>query len=132
MQLSPHHIGLVASDLARSTAFYEALGFRITSDRPAEDGSRAIRFLELDDFSLELFWYAEPADPAPAAAPAGKGQLGFRHFALHTDDLGGALAELKTLGLVPADLEIRVVPIGFKLVFLSDPDGVEIELMQEA
>jgi hypothetical protein len=33
---------------------------------------------------------------------------------------------------VPANLEIRVVPIGFALVFLSDPDGVEIELMQEA
>ena len=132
MNLQPHHIGLVVRDLARSTAFYEALGFRIASDLPAEDGSRAIRFLELEGFSLELFWYAEPAEPQPASAPAGNGQLGFRHLALRTDDLAAALAELKSLGLVPADLKIRVVPIGFKLVFLSDPDGVEIELMQEA
>ena len=130
MNLQPHHIGLVVSDLARSTAFYEALGFRIASDLPAEDGTRAIRFLELDGFSLELFWYAGPAEPA--RAPAGKGQLGFRHLALRTDDLATALAELKVLGFVAADLEIRVVPIGFQLVFLSDPDGVEIELMQEA
>ena len=132
MKLQPHHIGLVVSDLARSTAFYEALGFGISSDRPSDDGSRVIRFLELDGFSLELFWYAKPAEPKAAPAPGGKGQLGFRHLALHTDDLAGALAELKAAGLVPADLEIRVVPIGFALVFLSDPDGVEIELMQEA
>ncbi|MDR3686546.1 MAG: VOC family protein [Coriobacteriia bacterium] len=132
MKLRPHHVGLVVSDLARSTAFYEALGFGVASDLPSEDGSRAIRFLELDGFSLELFWYAEPDEPAPAPAPAGKGQLGFRHLALHTDDLAAALGELKTLGFVPADLEIRVVPIGFKLVFLNDPDGVEIELIQEA
>lgn len=120
------------SDLSRSTAFYEALGFRIISDLPAEDGSRAIRFLELGGFQLELFWYAEPIAPLPAPAPAGKGQLGFRHLALHTDDLEGALGELKRTGLVPPELEIRVVPLGFKLVFLTDPDGIEIELMQEA
>jgi catechol 2,3-dioxygenase-like lactoylglutathione lyase family enzyme len=132
MNLQPHHLGLVVSDLARSTAFYEALGFRITSDLSAEDGSRAIRFLSLGAFQLELFWYAEPLEPRPAAAPAGRGRLGFRHLALRTDDLEGALAELKSAGHAPADLEIRVVPAGFKLVFLSDPDGVEIELMQEA
>jgi catechol 2,3-dioxygenase-like lactoylglutathione lyase family enzyme len=132
MHLTPHHVGLVVADLARTTAFYEALGFRIASDLPADDGSRAIRFLELDGFQLELFWYAEPGEPAPAPAPAGKGQLGFRHVALHTDDIDGALAQLKTLGFVSADLEVRVVPIGFKLVFLTDPDGVEIEILQEA
>ena len=132
MRLHPHHIGLVVSDLARTTAFYEALGFTIASDPPSGDGSRAIRFLELGGFQLELFWYAEPIEPEPAPAPGGKGRLGFRHLALHTDDLEGALAELKSAGLVPGDLEMRVVPLGYKLVFLSDPDGVEIELMQEA
>jgi catechol 2,3-dioxygenase-like lactoylglutathione lyase family enzyme len=132
MRLQPHHIGLVVSDLARTTAFYEALGFTIASDMPSGDASRAIRFLELGSFQLELFWYAEPNDPQPVPAPGGKGRLGFRHFALRTDDVYAALAELKASGLAPADLEVRVVPAGYKLVFLSDPDGVEIELMQEA
>ena len=45
MRLETHHVGLVVSDLARSTAFYGALGFRVVSDMPAGDGSRAIRFL---------------------------------------------------------------------------------------
>ena len=134
MQLQPHHIGLVVADLGRTTAFYEALGFRIASDLPAEDGSRAIRFLEMGGFQLELFWYAEPAqsDVEPTPAPAGKGRLGFRHLAFRTDDIDESLARLKQLGFVPADLEVRVVPIGYKLLFLSDPDGVELEIMQEA
>ena len=132
MHLTPHHVGLVVADLARTTAFYEALGFRIVSDLPAEDGSRTIRFLELEGFQLELFWYAEPSEPSSAPVPAGKGQLGFRHLAFHTDDIDGVLAQLKTVGLVPAATEVRVVPIGYKLVFLTDPDGVELEIMQEA
>ena len=132
MKLQPHHIGIVVSDLARSTAFYEALGFHIAEDLPAEDNSRAIRFLEMDGFELELFWYAEPLHPAPTPEPAGKGQLGFRHLALHTDDIDEALVNLKAAGVVPADLEVRVAPVGYKLLFFRDPDGVEIEIMQEA
>ena len=132
MKLQPHHIGLVVRDIEATTRFYQALGFCIASDLPAEDGSRTIRFLELGGFNLELFWYAEPTVPASAHSPAGKGQLGFRHFALRADDLDGALAQLKAAGLAPADLDVRVVPAGYKLVFLTDPDGVQIELMQEA
>lgn len=132
MQLRPHHIGLVVSDLDRTTAFYEALGFHVVNDLPAEDGSRAIRFLELGGFQLELFWYAEPTLPSAAPAPAGKGQLGFRHLAFQTDDIDGSLAALKDLGFVSAESQVRVVPIGYKLLFLTDPDGTEIEIMQEA
>ena len=131
MELRPHHIGLVVSDLGVSTAFYEALGFFVASDLPAEDNSRAIRFMELSGFQLELFWYAEPLHPSPAPEPGGKGQLGFRHLALRTDDIDATLAHLKTAKLVSADAEVRVVPIGYKLLFLCDPDGTEIEIMQE-
>jgi len=129
MQLLPHHIGVVVSDLERSTAFYHALGFETVKDLPAPDGSRAIRFVRLGEFELELFWYAESA--APAAEPAGRGQLGFRHFALRTTDIDATLAALKAANVAPADLEVRRVPIGYSLLFLRDPDGLEIEIMQE-
>lgn len=129
MDLQPHHIGIVVSDLERSTDFYRALGFEVVKDIPAEDGSRAIRFIERAGFQLELFWYATPA--APMAPPAGKGQLGFRHLALRTDDVDAELARLKDAGVAPDDLEVRRVPAGYSLVFLRDPDGLEIEIMQE-
>ncbi|NTU71464.1 MAG: hypothetical protein HGB10_06560 [Coriobacteriia bacterium] len=129
MDLTPHHIGIVVSDLERSTTFYRALGFETVNDLPSEDGSRAIRFVRLGDFEIELFWYAEPAAGAPA--PAGRGQLGFRHLALRTTDIDGTLARLKAAGVAPPELEVRRVPIGYSLLFFSDPDGVEIEIMQE-
>jgi len=129
MDLAPHHIGIVVSDLERSTTFYQGLGFETVSDLPAEDGSRAIRFMRLHTFEIELFWYAEPAEPA--YAPAGHGQLGYRHLAFRTHDIDATLASLKSIGAVPDDLEVRRVPIGYSLLFLRDPDGLEIEIMQE-
>lgn len=129
MQLQPHHIGFVVSDLAVSTAFYEALGFEIAKDHPWDDGSRAIRFMRLGAFELELFWYAE----TPSAAPVVEGkQLGFRHLAFKTDDVDATLAELKARGVVPAETQVRDVPLGYRIAFFDDPDGLEIELMQEA
>ena len=129
MNLKPHHVGLVVSDLERSTAFYHALGFTTASDLPVDDGSRAIRFISLGGFQLELFWYAE----TPAAPPHAEGkQIGFRHFALQTDDVEAVLDELRAKGLVGAEAAVRHVPAGYKLLFINDPDGVEIEIMQEA
>ncbi len=57
-------------------------------------------------------------------------QLGFRHLAFHVDDIDTALGELKAAGVVPADVEVRDVPLGFRIAFFNDPDGLEIELSQ--
>lgn len=128
MQLTAHHVGLVVSDLDRTRAFYEALGFEV-ENVAMKDETRAIEFLRLGEFRLELFWYAEEPETLPAAA--GK-RIGFRHLALKTPDLAAVVAELKAAGVVPADAEIREVMGRYKLLFLNDPDGVEIELMEEA
>jgi lactoylglutathione lyase len=128
LNLKPHHIGIVVSDLERSTAFYRALGFETVSELPFPDASRAIRFMALGDFQIELFWYAEtPATPQPAK---GK-QFGFRHFALQTSDVDAVLAELKAIGLVGDEAAVKVVPAGYLLLFIHDPDGIEIEIMQQ-
>ncbi|HEY5541428.1 MAG TPA: VOC family protein [Coriobacteriia bacterium] len=127
MQLTPHHVGIVVSDLERSSAFYRALGFETVSDLPWDDDSRAIRFVRSGALELELFWYAET--PAAPVVPEGK-QLGFRHLAFLVDDIDGVLGELKAAGVVPAEVEVRDVPMGFRIAFFEDPDGLEIELTQ--
>ncbi len=127
MDLRPHHIGIIVSDLTRSVTFYKALGFTPGLVIPSEDGSRMITFMQLGEMQIELFWYAE----TPRRIERGEKALGFVHFALQTDDVEADLAELKAAGLVPEDVKVRDVPPRFKLAFIYDPDGVEIELMQE-
>jgi len=127
MRLQPHHVGIVVSDLERSTAFYRALGFEVVSDMPWDDGSRAIRFMESGALQLELFWYAET--PGAPARLEGK-QLGFRHLAFMVDDIDAALSELKAAGIVSPGIAVRDVPMGFRIAFFDDPDGLEIELSQ--
>lgn len=126
MDLRPHHIGIVVSDLERSIAFYEALGFRTVRVMDSDDGSRVITFMGLGGMQVELFWYAT----TPAPAERGEKRLGFAHLALDTVDVVAALAELKATGLVPDDVQPRVVPPDFTLAYILDPDGAEIELMQ--
>lgn len=124
MDLIPHHIGIVVSDLARSKAFYSALGFRQEQERVSAD--KTISFMGLGALKVELFAYSEavPAAELPSRV------LGFKHLALETQDIDTALAELKTAGVVAADASILELPDGWRLLFFHDPDGVEIEVKQ--
>lgn len=54
MQFTPHHVGVVVSDLEASTAFYRGLGFETSLDLPWDDGSRAIRFMRNGELEIEL------------------------------------------------------------------------------
>lgn len=127
MQLQPHHVGVIVTDLERSTEFYRALGFETVSDSPADGGPRAIRFMRSGALQLELFCYAE-TPPAPVRVEGRR--LGFRHLAFSVDDIDAALDGLKAAGVVPVSVEARDVPLGFRIAFFEDPDGVEIELTQ--
>jgi glyoxylase I family protein len=127
MHLQPHHIGLIVSDLGRSTGFYQALGFETVSDSSGGETAPSIRFMRSDALQLELFCYPETL---PAPDRTGGKQLGFRHLAFLVDDVDETLRELKTAGVVPATVEARDVPLGFRVAFFEDPDGVEMELTQ--
>ena len=124
MDLTPHHIGIIVSDLARSKAFYRALGFEQAEERVGED--KTLSFLRLGALQLELFAYVEPV-PAAEVLPRA---LGFRHFALETHDIDTVFAELWAAGILPEDAAIRELPTGWRLLFFNDPDGVEIEIKQ--
>jgi len=125
--LRPHHVGIVVSDLERSTAFYAELGFEVASEIPFPDAPRAIRFLRNGDLELELFWYAE-TPPVPVM-PDGK-QLGFRHLAFLVDDIDAEVARLKAAGVMSEEVAVRDIPQGYRIAFFNDPDGIEIELTQ--
>jgi glyoxylase I family protein len=124
VDLTPHHAGIIVSDLERSKTFYRALGFEQAEERVGED--KTISFLRLGALQVELFAYTEPVPAAGVPARV----LGFRHLALETHDIDAAFAELTAAGVLPEGAAIRELPTGWRLLFFNDPDGVEIEIKQ--
>ncbi len=125
MRFAPDHVGIVVSDIERSTTFYAALGFEPESEY--DDGTKTLVFLTGAGLRLELFCYRETPPPSGVSGRV----LGFRHLAFCVDDIDEAIAELVSAGLLEEGTAAREVPGLARLVFLTDPDGVEIEVMQD-
>jgi glyoxylase I family protein len=125
MRFTADHVGIIVSDVGRSKAFYAALGFRPQSEY--NDETKTLVFLAGNGLRLELFCYRETP---PALSETGR-SLGFRHLAFRVDDIDAAFAHLAEAGLLTSDSVVRDVPGLARLVFVSDPDGVEIEIMQD-
>lgn len=140
-------IGIVASDVDKSIAWYKALGFKegLTIDVGEEDArdsgfsdgrplrvrtmslgegpdSTNLKFLEFKDLALER-------SPGPYIHSA----LGVRYITIAVDDIGVALAKAAEHGIKP----IEKGPIqgrsgfgkGFWLALLKDPDGNIVEMV---
>jgi len=136
------HFGLCVSDLERSVRFYgEGLGFDIAEqwqldsdemvglDRALEVGERVVvtsQFIRLGTLAIELLHYETPS---PTGAPStSRAQLGLSHLAFRVDDAEASAAHLVACG--GTIIESTRAELGGPLLFLADPDGVRIELMQ--
>jgi lactoylglutathione lyase len=138
----PSHFGLCVTDLDRSLRFYtEGLGFE-AAERYELDSKEAVgldlalevpghvqvvsQFIRLGGMAIELLGYATPT---PHGKPStSRGQIGLTHLSFYVDDRDAAADHLASLGATILE-ETRTSP-GIDLVFLADPDGVRIELMQ--
>ena len=145
MSLSFSHIGVCVSDLERSTRFYtEVLGFRpvLTMDLGAEvaatmeveDCAFTSRMLARGDVRVELLhWRSQEAEGNRERRPMTR--LGLTHLCLRVDDpepvlqaaeAHGGTAHRRTTTELPG-MGVDGGPV--RLVYLTDPDGVRIELM---
>ena len=136
------HIGICVSDGERSLRFYrDVLGFRNVSElqvagEPSETllqlTNVALRamYLERDGTRIELLHYTSPGHQGDGR-PRPMNQLGLTHLSLRVDDLAVTLEELKKAGVRVLD-ETRIDIPGFQAaaVFITDPDGTLIELVQ--
>ena len=135
--LSAHHVGLTVTDLERAVEFYrDVLGldvldrFEVAGDAfatavgvPGAEGSFA--HLDGDGVRVELVEY-EPAGEDRTGA--GLNQPGAAHLGLSVDDVDAFVDDL------PADVEPVSEPqttaSGTRLVFIRDPDGHLVELLE--
>jgi glyoxylase I family protein len=136
------HLGICVSDWERSLRFYrDVLGFTYVSElQVAGEPSntllqldnvelRAI-YLERDGTRIELLCYASPGHQGDAA-PRPMNRLGLTHLSLRVDDLAATLAMLKQAGVhILEQTHIDIPAFAAAAIFITDPDGTLIELVQ--
>ena len=145
MTLAFSHVGVCVSDLERSTRFYtEVLGFRpvLTMDMGPEVAATmevegcefTSRMLGRGDVRVELLqWRSHDAEGDGRRRPMTR--LGLTHLCLRVDDAEPVLAAAERFGgaahrETTSELPGMGVDGGsVRLVYLTDPDGVRIELM---
>jgi lactoylglutathione lyase len=116
------HTALAAHDLDASLAFYAKLGLHEAFRLHHADGRLMLVYVHIGgDRFLELFPGGPPPEPGRVQS--------FKHLCLLTDDLRGAVEELRRQG-VAIDREPKEGLDGNLQAWISDPDGNAIELMQ--
>ena len=123
------HVALNCRDMAATEQFYTRhFGFRRA--RVIEFGADRIIFLKSGDVYLELFKATE-ASPTQAPQKDGPAWPGVRHLAFQVTDVDAKLAE------IGADARVNMGPLkfdafilGWKTVWIRDPDGNVVEISQ--
>jgi lactoylglutathione lyase len=114
------------TDIDRSVAFYEALGFREMSRLPIREEAINVFMGLPEDGSeprLELTYNFGREEPYDIGS-------GYGHIAITTDELDEALAALARQGIEPERPPYTVRDGGSRLCFVRDPDGYRIEIIE--
>ena len=135
------NFGICVTDLDKSAAFYQALGFEVSDVHPipaplghaleaGDDMKLEVRFARRNGTVIELIHFL---NPPPKGKPERRpmNQLGLTHFALRVDDVG-RVADIvkKNGGAVVEKSHTKLGPPGkgIEILFCTDPNGVRIEL----
>ena len=136
------HIGICVSDLERSVRFYrDILGFEELS-RLQVKGAEAERLLQLaggelqavylqrDGTRIELLFYPVAGhERTTTLRPMNR--LGFTHLSLRVADMDAVVAAiLQGGGVNLTETRVDNTRRGTKAMFVTDPDGLRIELLQ--
>ncbi|MEU4197398.1 VOC family protein [Kribbella sp. NPDC026611] len=112
---------LRVSDLDRSLAFYQTVGYIELSKIPLDGGSTLVWLRLPDEPSVSLELVHRPSD-----GPVETG--GFQHLAIEVSSLAETLDRLRDLQ--PGAVELPGGPDGPQTSWLTDPDGYRIELVE--
>jgi catechol 2,3-dioxygenase-like lactoylglutathione lyase family enzyme len=135
------HIGICVSELERSVRFYrDVLGFLEVS-RLEMEGAVTERLLEiaggelqavyltLGSTCIELLFYPA-AGHMPSESPRPMNKLGLTHLSLGVADVDAVVKAIAPGGGAVLD-QTRIERNGAsKAIFVTDPDGMRIELVQ--
>lgn len=125
------HIGMPITDLARSRAFYERLGFKaiMTAEFVAEGEKGHVAMLQRESAVLEL--YQLPVKMLAEIRTKEDGH--FDHAAFSVADVDAAFRELTVAGLSPEQPEPITLAFwehGCRYFTIRGPDGEKLEFNQ--
>jgi lactoylglutathione lyase len=114
------------TDVDRSVAFYEALGFAEVGRMPIRDEAINVFMNQPDDGDnprLELTYNVGHDEPYDLGT-------GYGHIAITAKDLDATLAALAEQGIEPERPPYTIREGGSRLCFVRDPDGYRIEILE--
>lgn len=125
------HVGLPVTDIRRSVAFYESLGFRDSMSREFIHQGETVRvaMMEKSGVVMELYQLG-PADLEEIRTRR-NGHID--HVAFDVDDIDATYKLLKENGFTPLEPEPVELPFferGMKFFFILGPDGERLEFSQ--
>ena len=136
------HLGICVTSLAKSVPFYrDLLGFRAMTETDVRgaDADKLLGlpgidqttvFLERDNLRLALFEFRSPRSPAPAERRT-MNEPGLAAIMLRVDNLDATLEKMRAASVrVLDDTRTDYPEYNSKLVFVTDPDGTMIELVE--
>jgi len=137
------HVGICTTDVDSSIRFYtEVLAFTEVSRTSVgpevgplieiESDKLLLRshFLERESFRLELMQFDHP-DTLGDDKHGPFNTIGLTHMAIRVDDIDATLKRVEKFGgKVLAHTEVGESSMNVKLIYVLDPNGVRIELMQ--
>jgi lactoylglutathione lyase len=139
------HIGIAVSDLDASVRFYtEVFGFaqlyqldfahNEVAATMEQEGVFRSAMLVRDDIRIELLqWVDVPTSGGGGRKPMT--ELGFTHLSFRVEDVDGLSEAVRAAGGAVIEETLSVLgdvtdPAATRLLYLTDPDGTRIELMQ--
>ena len=120
--MKQHHVAIIASKRDRTVSFYETLGFSVTAEHDRPQKQDRILLMTDGDTVLEIF--VKPDAPERPSYPEARG---LRHIAFQPDDFDSIYARLVKSGYTPEPIRLDSFT-GERMTFVSDPDGLPIEL----
>ncbi|ABL80371.1 MULTISPECIES: VOC family protein [unclassified Nocardioides] len=141
------HIAINSTDLDRSVAFYQRLGFQALQDRSVRNDmvkeafavpSGDLRFVHLrlgeDDNAtiLDIVQWFHPDTEDTGTEPVAQHQRGLTRFSVLTDDTQAVYDELAAEGVefITKPTVVMTPEGGWKVALVKDPDGVVVQVTE--